>query len=189
MTAFDTAWAIVKMPFDPSSVKRLPDAQKPTILGSSDYYIAPDIRFSPMKRRWEAEFVHPKSGKRSMFDAYMSRGEPHEEGTWLSVQNREGSEAEGQAEVSYLDDDDIGHRWRSEGILVPESQRRSGIGSSMYDLIAHLIAGGSDSPAEKGRFLRDDEQSDEAYAMWERKNAGAGSWMSDNLERRWEDSV
>ena len=181
----DLAWRLLKAPFEPSSIKRLPDAQKPVEIAPGEYFTDPD---SPIKRRWEAEFVHPKSGKRSMFDAYMSRGDPHEEGARLSVVNREGSEAQGQADVSFLDEDPFeegGHRWISEGVEVPESQRGSGIGSSMYDLIAHLIAGGSGSPAEKGRFLRDDEQSPEAYEMWERKNEGMGNWLPDNLERRW----
>lgn len=184
----EVAMRLLKAPFDPSSIKQLPDAQQPTEITPSQYFTDPN---SPMKRRWEAEFIHPKSGKRSMFDAYMSRGQPHEEGSWLRVQNREGSEAEGEADVSYLDEDPFeegGHRWISEGVGVPENQRGAGIGSSMYDLIAHLIAGGTGSPAQKGRFLRDDEQSPEAHEMWERKNEGMGSWMPDNLERRWEEN-
>ena len=167
MEAFERAWALLKTPFDPASIKRLPDSRRKDIGGE----------YGPKTHHWESEFVHPKTGERSMYDTRMSQSL-----TDLDVRER-GGKATAEVDRECVSD---GGGWFAGGISVPEEERGAGIGSSMYDLIAHLIAGGSDSPVEGGRFHRDDEQSPEAEAMWERKNMDRDVWR-ENLEDRWRD--
>jgi len=158
MTAFDRAWALVKMPIDGDS-----------------------IRYDRKNDRWKAEFYDPDTHERLPMQANMYEGDD----TYAGTSSIEGSimglgEDDPQRTHAFAErqeDDHYGNpssKYQIKDVWTKNPHQRKGYAKALYDLIAYAIS----NTKEDYDLVGDSMQSAEAYEMWQ-KYGEYGSWPKD----------
>ena len=161
MTAFDTAWAIVKMPIVPNSIKRVDSA-----LGFSGPVHA-KFDDDPLESIYHADFYDPKSGETLPMEVGISDERADIEGIIRdpnSSKLRSHAYAHGHWEQN-VDSMTAG------GIDTLKPYRRRGYATALYDLMAYALANRKNPMVLKP----DTQQTSEAKEMWAAK-APDGYW-------------
>ena len=151
MTAFDTAWAIVKMPIIPNTVKEVDNNKW-------------------MGRRYQGDFYDPKS-KETMPIVVDSTDD------FISgfIGEGYGNKARSEAEAQKIR---LGGepKMMATGVQTDEPFQRRGYATSLYDLIAHVLAN-RPLPLD---LIPDFNQTYEAGELW-RKNRTDSVWPKNRL--------
>tara|TARA_R100000231_G_scaffold139590_1_gene121460 strand:- start:2796 stop:3263 length:468 start_codon:yes stop_codon:yes gene_type:complete len=152
MTAFNTAWAIVKMPIIPNTVKEVDNNKW-------------------MGRRYQGDFYDPKSKETMPIVVY-------DNDDYISGFIGEGygnkARSESEAQKTYYQDMP---KMMATGVETDEPFRRRGYATALYDLMAHVLA---NRPVPLD-LMPDESQTYEAGQLW-RTNAPDYIWPKDRVE-------
>ena len=126
MTAFDTAWAIVKMPIVQGSVQR-------------DYSVNKLPNFPSHIKRYTAEFDDPKTGERMNMAANYNP----EESIYAWIDDpKYTDDIEGRASANFRGfPGGISERPKFEatGLETDDDYQRRGYATAIYDLVAYIL--------------------------------------------------
>jgi len=176
MTAFDQAFALLKMPLVPGSLEEVPTMN---IHG----YPIPVGRGDQRFRNYEALFDDPVSNERLKMTATQNPGDvvleiantPDDDhyGRGMTTHRSSGKErAGGIALNAFTDQPNIGGSriaegvsdspiYAMEGVGVEDKYQRRGYATALYDLLAHIL-----SNQGLGPVIPSGERSDDAKALW-----------------------
>jgi len=179
MTAFDTAWPIVKMPIVPDSIKRRTYTPKPAKSKHPNAWTYPWIgggNFGNPYEQYTAKFRDPVSNE--ILDMQLDMENHENERAVAQILGPEfyqmtddeiyddkdrGTRASAYASASWHNKDDDSGNYRVNNLDTKEGYQRRGYATGLYDLMAHALKNRRDGFS----LIPDKEQTRAARKLWD----------------------
>ena len=165
MTAFERAWALLKMPIVPGSVRRNYRAEEEGV----------------RSRRFLGEFEDPKTQERLTMDAVMG---PERLDVQILYQEDDTYKVHPRARASFIEGnwdefDSTPTEYKASGVNTDEKYQRRGYASALYDLASYILDrrdGGN-----RAALVPSSDQTEDGWRFWQSMYED----MEDDEEPRW----